>query len=262
VLFVGAFLVLLPVFWMVSSSLKYQSEIFVTPPQWFPNPVRWGNYREALTILPFGTYFLNTMKIEVGVIIGALISDTLPAYSFARLRWPGRDMVFYVLLSVLMLPSFVTLVPLFVMWSKLGLVNTFWPLVLPAWFGNPFYIFLVRQFMLTLPIELEDAARIDGAGFLHTFVSIILPQLKPVLAVLVISAFMNVWNDFIHPLIYLSNPKNYTIALGLSAFLDAYSSRWDLLMAASTVTVLPIVIVFLFFQRYFIEGVTLTGIKG
>jgi multiple sugar transport system permease protein len=161
-----------------------------------------------------------------------------------------------------MLPSFVTMVPLFIVWSKLGLVNTFWPLILPAWFGNPFYIFLMRQFMMSLPIELEDAAVIDGAGHLRTFWSIILPQVKPALAVIVISAFMNVWNDFIYPLIYLSKPGNYTVALGLSGFLDAYSSRWDLLMAASCATILPVVIVFFLFQRQFVEGVTLTGIKG
>jgi multiple sugar transport system permease protein len=261
-LIVGAGLMLVPFFWMLSSSLKDQTEIFQFPPQWIPDPPLWSNYVDALTTLPFQIYFLNTLKIEIGVITGIVISSALPAYSFARLRWPGRDLVFYTLLGVLMLPSFVLLVPTFILWSQLNGVNTFWPLILPAWFGNAFFIFLLRQFFLTIPMELEDAAVIDGAGFLLCFAQIILPLAKPALAVVVIFTFMGVWNDFLGPLIYLNNPDFFTIALGLATFLGSYNSRWDLLMSASTATILPMILVFFFFQRFFIEGVALTGLKG
>lgn len=262
VLIAGSVLMLVPFFWMLSSSLKYNTDVFVFPPIWIPNPPHWENYAGSMTIMPFGTYFLNTFKIEVAVIVGSVISNSLPAYSFARLRWPGRDLIFYTLLTVMMLPGFVTLVPTFILWARLEGVNTFWPLILPAWFGNAFFIFLLRQFFLTIPLELEDSALIDGAGFFRSFYSIILPLVKPALAVVVIFTFMGVWNDFLGPLIYLNNPDNFTVALGLAGFLSSYASRWDLLMAASTVTIVPMVLVFFFFQRYFIEGVTLTGLKG
>ena len=161
-----------------------------------------------------------------------------------------------------MLPYFVTIVPTFILWSKLGAVNTYWPLVVPAWFGNPFFIFLLRQFYLTLPFDLEDAALIDGANHVTIFTKIILPQAKPAVAVVAIFAFMGVWNDFLAPLIYLNDPRKWTVALGLAQFIGIYSQRWDLLMAASTVLILPMIAVFVFFQRYFVEGITLTGMKA
>jgi multiple sugar transport system permease protein len=258
----GSFLMLVPFFWMLSSSLKPMNAIFLFPPRWLPNPPQWSNYSQAMTVLPFYRYFINTFRIEVGVIAGWTITSALPAYSFARLRWPGRDIVFYLLLGVLMLPGFVVLVPTFILWSHLHGVNSYWPLILPTWFGNPFFIFLLRQFFLTIPLELEDAALIDGAGFLRIFWEIIVPLVKPALAVVVIFSFMHVWNEFLTPLIYLNSPEKFTIALGLASFISSYGSRWDLLMAASTVTVLPMVLVFFLFQRAFVEGIALTGIKG
>lgn len=253
---------LLPVYWMVTSSLKDNAHIFDSPPQWLPSPATWDNYPASLTYLPFGSFLLNTMLIEIFVIGGTLVSCSMAAYSFARLRWPGRDVVFVVLLSVLMLPTFATLVPSFIGWYHLHAVDTFIPLIVPAFFGNSFFIFLLRQFFRGIPRELEDAARIDGAGFMRSFAAIILPLSKPALMVVGIFTFMGVWNDFLGPLIYLNNQDHYTIALGLQLFLSSYQNRWDLLMAASTATIIPMVVVFLLFQRFFIEGITMTGMKG
>jgi len=261
-LVVGAAFMLMPLYWMALSSLKDNIHVFDYPPQWLPTPAVWRNYPDALTALPFATFFLNTMIIETLTIVGTLLSSAMAAYSFARVRWPFRDVVFVILLSVLMLPTFATLVPSFIFWQHLHGPDTFAPLVVPSWFGNVFFIFLLRQFFRGIPRELEDAARIDGGGMVRTFATIILPLSKPALAVVTIFTFTYVWNDFLGPLIYLNSQSNYTLALGLQLFLSNDNNRWDLLMAASTSMVLPMVIVFLIFQRYFIEGITLTGLKG
>jgi len=262
VLAAGSISMLLPLYWMITSSLRDNAHVFDSPPQLIPHPVNWGNYPAALTYLPFGTFFINTMVIEVFVIIGTLLSCSMAAYSFARLRWPGRDIMFIVLLSVLMLPTFTTLVPSFILWYHLHAVDTFLPLIVPAFFGNSFFIFLLRQFFRAIPRELEDAARIDGAGIVRIFATIILPLSKPALAVVTIFTFIGVWDDYLGPLIYLNSQNNFTLALGLQLFVTEFNSRWDLLMAASVVLVLPMILAFLLFQRYFIEGVTLTGLKG
>ncbi len=261
-LLAGAVVMLLPLYWMVLSSLKNNQHIFDFPPQLFPANPQWGNYPTAMTTAPFATFFKNTMTIEVFVIAGTLLSCSMAAYSFARLRWPGRDIVFVVLLSVLMLPSTATLVPSFILWRHLHAIDTFLPLIVPAFFGNSFFIFLLRQFFRGIPRELEDAARIDGAGIVRTFATIILPLAKPALAVVTIFTFISVWDDYFGPLIYLNSQSNYTLTLGLQFFVTQYGSRWDLLMAASTVLMLPLVAAFLLFQRYFVEGFTLTGMKG
>ena len=262
ILLVGAATMLMPLYWMVISSLKVNQHVFDLPPQLLPVNPQWGNYPEALTTLPFGTFLTNTLIIEVFVILGTLVSCSMAAYSFARLRWRGRDAVFVVLLAILMLPSFTTLVPQFIMWYHVHAVDTFAPLIVPAFFGNSFYIFLLRQFFRGIPRELEDAARVDGAGMLRIFAQIILPLSKPALAVVTIFTFIGVWDDYLGPLIYLNSENHYTLALGLQEFLTQYGARWDLLMAASTVVILPMIVTFLLFQRYFIEGITLTGIKG
>lgn len=262
ILIVGSAFMLMPLYWMVLSSFKDNIHVFDYPPQWLPSPVMWSNYPDALTSLPFGTYLQNTMIIEVLTIVGTLLSSSMAAYSFARVRWPGRDIVFVILLSVLMLPYFATLVPSFIFWQRLHGSDTFAPLIVPSWFGNVFFIFLLRQFFRGIPRELEDAARIDGAGMLRTFATIILPLSKPALAVVTIFTFMYVWNDFLGPLIYLNSQSNFTLALGLQLFQSNDNNRWDLMMAASTTVVLPMVLIFLIFQRYFIEGITLTGLKG
>ena len=262
VLIAGAITMLTPLYWMIISSLKTPQSVFDLPPELFPRTAQWGNYPEALTTVPFLTFFKNTMTIEVFAIVGTVLSCSMGAYSFARLRWPGRDVVFVILLSVLMLPSFTTLIPNFILWQHLGAIDTLIPLIVPAFFGNSFYIFLLRQFFRGIPRELEDAARVDGAGIVRTFATIILPLSKPALAVVTIFTFIGVWDDYLGPLIYLNSESNYTLTLGLQFFLNQYGSRWDLLMAASTVVSIPMILAFLLLQRYFIEGVTLTGLKG
>ena len=257
-----ALLFLLPLFWMVSSSLKPDYQVLEFPPRWLPNPIRWANYPEALTYVPFGRYTLNTLLISGLTIVGHLLSCTLVAYAFARLRAPGKNILFLVMLATMMLPYPVTMIPIYLGFNALGWVNTFLPLIVPAFFGSPFYIFLLRQFFLTLPAELEDAARVDGASTLQIIWHIILPISKPALATVAIFTFQASWNDFLAPLIYLHDQTKYTVSLGLSFFRSSYDVRWGYLMAASLVTMLPVILVFFLAQRYFIEGITLTGMKG
>ena len=247
---------------MVSSSLKSNYQIFEVPPRWIPNPPRWQNYVEALTVLPFGRYVFNTTVITGLTITGHLLSCTLIAYAFARLRAPGRDTLFVVMLATMMLPYPVTMVPLYMLFNRLGWINTFLPLVVPAFLGAPFYIFLMRQFFLTIPQDFEDAARIDGANTLQILWLVMVPLAKPALATVAIFTFTAAWNDFLAPLIYLQKPELYTVTLGLQFFRSTYTTNWAYLMAASLVTTLPVIAVFFVAQRYFIEGITLTGIKG
>jgi multiple sugar transport system permease protein len=257
-----AILFLLPLFWMISSSLKPNYQVLEFPPRWLPNPIRWSNYPEALTYVPFGRYALNTLLISVLTIIGHVLSCTLVAYAFARLQAPGKGFLFLVLLATMMLPYPVTMIPIYVGFKTLGWVNSFLPLIVPAFFGSPFYIFLLRQFFLTLPPELEDAARVDGAHTLQILWHVILPISKPAIATVSIFTFQASWNDFLPPLIYLHDQSKYTISLGLSFFRSSYDIRWSYLMAASLVTMLPVILVFFLAQRAFIEGITLTGMKG
>jgi ABC-type glycerol-3-phosphate transport system permease component len=259
---VGAVAFLLPLFWMVSSSLKPDYQVLEVPPRWIPDPVRWANYLEALTYVPFGRYALNTLSIAVLVIIGNVLSCTIVAYGFARLRAPGKEALFIVLLATMMLPYPVTMIPIYIGFNALGWINTILPLVVPAFFGNPFYIFLLRQFFMTIPRDLEEASKIDGANTLQILWHVLLPLLRPALATVAIFSFQAAWTDFLPPLIYLHDQSKYTVSLGLSFFRSSYDIRWSLLMAASFVTMLPMVLVFFAAQKTFIEGITLTGIKG
>lgn len=253
-----------PFFWMVTSALKPEYQIFVWPPQWIPDPILWSNFAKVFTNprLPFDLFFRNTMIIEVAVLTGRLLSCTLVAYGFARLRAPGKNLLFAILLSTLMLPGVVTLIPRFILFNEIGWVNTFLPLTVPAWFGEPYAIFLMRQFFLTIPPELEESARIDGASTFQVIRYIIVPLSLPALTVIAILTFKDTWNDFFNPLIYLGDAKKYTLAVGLGFFHGQLDVKMNLLMAASVVLLLPILILFFFAQRAFIEGVTLTGLKG
>ncbi len=263
VLIIGAAAMLVPFVWLVRSALMTDSQIFVSPPEWIPNPFAWSNFAEALTAQPFLRYFLNTMIIEVFVVIGTVLTCSVAAFSFARLRWRGRNVVFGLLLTGVMLPYAVTLIPTFVMWGSLGMLDTFAPLIVPSWFGGGiFNIFLMRQFFLTIPFELDEAAYIDGASPWRVFWTIIMPNSKPVIVVVVIFTFIGVWNDFLGPLLYLSDESSFTLALGLATFQSTYTAQWGYLMAASLVVILPIIVLFFVLQRYFVEGVTLTGVKG
>jgi multiple sugar transport system permease protein len=257
-----AVLFLVPFLWMISSSLKPNYQIFEVPPRWIPDPPRWENYVEALTTLPFNTYILNTAIISSLTIVGHLLSCTIIAYAFARLRAPGRDFLFVVVLATMMLPYPVTMVPLYVLFKQLGWINTFLPLVAPAFLGSAFYIFLLRQFFLTIPADFEDAARIDGANTLQILWMVILPLALPALATVAIFTFQSSWNDFLAPLIYLQKPELYTVTLGLQFFRSTYTTNWAYLMAATLVTSLPMILIFFVAQRYFVEGITLSGVKG
>jgi len=261
ILMLAAGLFLLPLCWMVSSSLKPEYQMFASPPVWWPSPPRWANYTEALTQLPFGQYAVNTSIIALASIVGNLLSCTLVAYGFARFRARGRNAWFIILLATLMLPYPVTMVPLFIIFAQIGWVNTFWPLVVPTFFGNAFYIFLLRQFFLQIPQELDDAARLDGANTLQIFSQIALPLSKPALATVAIFAFQASWNDFLAPLIFLQDQSKYTLMLGLSFYRGSLQINWAYLLSTSLVIVLPIVLLYFVAQRMFTEGISLSGLK-
>jgi len=260
---IASFVFFVPFFWLVRSSLMDHGQLFRFPVQIFPNPIVWQNYPEALRAQPFVLFFRNTIFLVLMNILGLVITASMAGYAFSRLVWRGKKIVFYCLLSTMMIPGFTTLIPTFLIWGNLGFHNTYIPLILPAWLGGgAFSIFLSRQFFMTIPRDLDEAALIDGASYWKIFWVILMPLLKPVIAVLAIFTFMGTWNDLIGPLIYLRDRNLFTLSLALASFRGPWLSRWDLLMAASTIVTLPMVVVFFFFQRYFIEGVTLTGIKG
>jgi multiple sugar transport system permease protein len=261
-LIIGSLAFAVPFLWMVSTSLKLDRQIFRTPPIWIPNPIVWENYERAVTEFPFSLYLRNTVFITGLAMAGNLISATLVAYSFAALRWPGRQACFIVLLSTMMLPSQVTMIPTFILFQKIHWVNTFLPLVVPAWFGPPFYIFLLRQFFLTIPRELADAATVDGANELIILGRIVVPLSGPALATVAIFSFVSHWNSFLGPLIYLNKRSNFTLSLGLMTFRSQYTTDFSALMAASALVLLPILVLFFVAQKYFVQGIVLTGIKA
>jgi multiple sugar transport system permease protein len=247
---------------MVVTSLKAESQVFTEDVQWIPQPVVWGNYRSALESFPFLQYLGNTLLVCAGVTLGTVFSATLPAYGFSRIRWKGRDALFFVLLMTIMVPGQVTMLPVFLIFRWLGWTGTFLPLIVPAFLGSAFSIFLLRQFFLTIPQELSDAARIDGCSELGILTRVIVPLSRPAIATVALFAFTYAWMDFINPLIYLHDERQYTLALGLQSFLGRHQSEWTLLMATATVMTLPLLILFFLAQRTFIRGITLTGIKG
>lgn len=258
-----AFVFLLPTLWMVSTSLKEAGQIFEYPPRLIPETLRWQNYPEAIQKFPFWLYLRNTVIVTLLATFGTTLSSSLVAFGFARRRFPEREILFGVLLSTMMLPAVVTLIPTFVLFTKLGWVNTFLPLTVPAFFGGgAFNIFLLRQFYLTLPYDYDEAAYIDGASSLRVWWEILLPFSKAPLAVITVFAILAHWNDFMGPLIYMNQADMRTLALGLQFFRDQYVTQWHYLMAASTLTVLPVLALFFAAQRYFIEGILLTGLSG
>lgn len=269
--FAIALIWMIPFFWMLRSALMDMIQIFKYPLVVFPSPVRWENFGNALTSLPFFDYIRNSFTIVIACVAGIVISCSLSAYGFSRIHWKGRDVVFYILMTSIMLPYFATLIPNFIMWSKLGLTNTYVPLILPSWFGvgtasvfggGMFNIFLLRQFFRTLPQELDEAAFVDGAGHITIFLRIIVPLSKPSIICVGLFTFLNTWNDLINPLIYLSKESKYTIQLGLRTFIGMYNAQWHYLMAAAVFAIVPVLILFLFGQRYFVEGIATVGLKG
>jgi multiple sugar transport system permease protein len=265
---------LAPTLWMVSSSLKVRTEVFAHPIVWIPAVPQWRNYADAMAMLPFGRFAINTFVICALTVTGTVISSSMVAYAFARLRWPGRDLMFSLLMGTMMLPEIITLIPMFIEfrtlgWTKPGnvlgiLPLNFLPLTVPFWLAlAPLYVFLMRQFFKGIPIELEEAALVDGASRFRILFSIILPLSKPVIATVGVFSFLQSYNDFLQPLIYLNSRDNWTLALGLRALNDVQQTgQWELLFAASTVVLIPILLVFVFAQRYFVQGIATTGFGG
>ncbi|MEP7189402.1 MAG: carbohydrate ABC transporter permease, partial [Roseiflexaceae bacterium] len=248
-----------PFLWLLSTSLKPPAQLFKLPLEWIPRPFMWSNYARATSFIPFFLYLKNTLYITLFNVLATLISCSLAAYGFARIRWPGRDFLFVVLVATLMIPFPVTLIPQFLIFRDLGWIGTPNPLTWPALTGNAFFIFLLRQFYLTIPQELSAAAKIDGASELQIYWQIILPLARPALAAVALFTFMNNWNDFLGPLIYLNDKSQYTLAIGLYGFLSRVKTEWGPLMAAAAIMIAPIVALFFLTQRTFIQGITLTG---
>ena len=262
-LIAGGVVILAPFIWMLSTAVKVPGTEFIYPPQLFTRPLRWNNFSDGWTALPFTRWFFNTSVITLLSVAGAVISSSLVAYGFARLEFPGRTILFVILLSTMMLPFHVRLIPMFITFRYLGWIDTYLPLVVPFYFGGvPFFIFLVRQFFLTIPLEMEDAAAIDGAGVFTSFLMIILPLSRPVLGVVGVFAFIRVWNDFLEPLIYIHSMEKMTLSLGLRFFQAQDFTDWTRLMAVSIIVLVPSVALFFVAQKYYIHGVVTTGIKG
>jgi multiple sugar transport system permease protein len=253
-----------PMYWMLVTALKSDRELANFPPTLWPHEIVWQNFDQATRTFPFLSYLENTIFYAALTVLGSVLSNFVIAYGFSRIKWTGRDLLFYpVIASIFIFIQFpvnpITMVPMFSFFARLGLVNSFLPLILPTFFGNPFFIFLLRQFMLQIPADLSEAARIDGANEFQIMYRIILPLARPALVVVGLLAGVNAWNDFLGPLIYLQNDKLYTLSLGLTFFKTMHGIQFNLLMAASCLVVLPVIVVFLFFQRFFIEGISLGG---
>ncbi len=261
VMSLGAVIALLPFLWMVSTSLKDVQDVVTLPPQWIPNPPVTHTYPDVWNELPFVNFFINSTYITLSSVVGQLLVCSLSAYAFARLEFRGRDKLFYLYLATMMIPGQVTLIPAFILMGWLHWIDTAWALIVPG-LGSAFGIFLLRQFFLTIPRELEDAAKIDGYGLFGIYWRIILPLSKPALATLAVFTFLGSWNDFLWPFVVINTPENMTLPVGLSFLQQNYTTQWPQLMAGSTMSLIPVVIVFLLAQRYFVEGITMTGLKG
>lgn len=261
-LIVLAVLFILPIFYLFMGSFKAESELFRQPFKWLPDKFQFGNYVNMFSSIPFFKYLRNTMIIVICNIAGSLISCSLVAYGFSRLRWPGRDKVFILVLVTMILPYQVTLVPLFLMFTKMKWIGTFLPLTVTCFFGNPFFIFLLRQFFTGIPQDISEAARIDGAGEFTIFSKLVLPMAKPALTTVAIFAFIRSWNDFLGPLVFLGKDELYTLSLAASMLKSNLDPNWSLLLALGAVMVLPVLILFFIMQKYFIQGIAMSGIKG
>jgi multiple sugar transport system permease protein len=262
---VGAIVAMVPMLWTLSSSLKDSAHIFTVRVQWIPNPVLWRNYVDLFARLPFQRFIGNTLIIVVSNVVSAVLMGSLAGYAFARLEAPGKNLAFMLVISTMLLPSQVTLIPRYIIFKALKMIDTYGPLILPGWLGGgAFEIFLFRQFFMTLPLELDDAARIDGCGTARIYWSVVMPLSKPVIATIGIFNFVWAWSDFFGPLIYLNSMEKFTLALGLATLQRSaeMSTRWELVMAGSILSILPMLVIFFLGQKYFVQGITLTGVKG
>lgn len=252
---------IMPLIWMIGTSLKLNIEVFSHESGLFPKDPQWSNYVKVFNRMKFGIYLRNTLITSILPVIGQLFAAPMVAYSISRVPWKGGKYIFPLILFTMMVPGQVTQIPLFSTWSRLGLTNTFWPLILPSFFGSAYYVFLLRQFMLTIPASLLEAARIDGAREVRVLYQIFIPLCKPVLITVALMTFMGHWNDLMTPLIYLYDGSKYTLAIALQRFLSEAKQEWELLMAAATIFTTPIIVIFFIGQKYFIEGIATTGLK-
>jgi multiple sugar transport system permease protein len=262
ILILMAFFYIMPYYWMIVTSLKSTVELRAAPPTIFPHEIHFEHYLEAVQFIPFFRYMTNSLTIVVFSVIGAVISNSLVGYGFSRINWPGREKVFLIVIATMFIPFPVVLVALFDIFAKFHLVNTFLPLIIPAYTGQALYIFMMRQYLLTIPKEISDAGFIDGANEFEIFYRLVVPLMKPVIAVVAIFTALGSWNDFLGPLIYLTQQEMYTLSIGLQFFRSQHEVEYSLLMAASTLVALPVVVIFLCFQRFFVEGITMGAIKG
>lgn len=253
----GSLMILSPLWWMFSTSLKTMAEVMSFPPTFFPESWNWSNYIRTWEAAPFTQYTINTLVITTLVVIGNVLSNSFIAYGFAKIPFRGRNVLFAIVLATMMIPGFVTLIPQYVLFAKLGWVNTYYPLIVPAFFGSAFNIFLLRQFYMTIPNELIEAAKMEGASHFYIWRKIGLPLTKPAIATVAIFSFNGAWNDFLGPLLYLNDENLYTLQIGLQVFKGQLNTQWNYLMAGSLLVLLPVIIIFFFFQKYFIQGINL-----
>lgn len=261
-LLVGAAVIFVPFWWAVSTAFKLPQNIFLDPPQWIPDPWTLQNFRDALNAAPFWTFAKNTMIICGWSVLGEVLSCSMAAYAFSRLRFPGRDFLFIVLLSTMMLPSIVKLIPTFYIFFKLGWTDSFKPMIVPHFLATPIYVFLLRQFFSSIPLQMDEAARVDGASFYRIYWDIVLPLSRPALAVVAIFTFLGEYENFFGPLIYINSTDKFTLALGLNLFKGMFTTDFGPLMAVSLLMLLPPIILFALAQRYFIQGIVISGVKG
>lgn len=262
ILAILALVFIVPFVWMTLSSLKVPAELFIVPMQWLPKKAQWHNYIRIFNEFPFLQDFRNTMTLVVVNIIGAVLSNTLIAYGFAKIEWKGREALFYVVLATLILPFQVVMIPLFILFHKLHWIGTLLPLMVPGFFGNAFFIFLLRQFYMSIPNELSYAAKMDGASDFMIYRRVILPLSTPAIATVIIFSFLKTWNDFIGPLIFLSDNKLYTLSLGAQQIMHNLDPKWDMLLTLGVMMTFPVLVIFFLLQKYFIQGIAMTGIKG
>lgn len=259
---IGAIAMIFPFIWTILSSLKDMSQIFVIPPQWIPDPAVWSNFPASLQAMPFGMAYFNSFYITMIIVAATLFTASMAAYAFAKIRFKGANILFILFLATMMIPKQVTMIPLYVVMDTLGWIDTHLTLIVPGALFNAFAVFLLRQFVMGVPRELEEAAIMDGAGYIRIYWNVILPLIRPALAAIGIFTFMAAWNNFIDPLIYLSTPENFTVPLLLNSFKGLYTANWPLMMAGTVISIIPVLIVYVIAQRQIIEGIAITGMKG
>lgn len=252
---------LAPFVWLVLTSIKTEQEISAVPTVWWPDEVQWTNYVQAVQTIPFLRYTFNTLFVCILSVVGQLLASPLVAYGFSRIVFRGRDFLFFVMMGTMILPFQVTMVPVYVLFNQMGMLDSYWPLILPNFFGAAFYIFLLRQFFMNIPYELTESSKIDGASEFRIYWQIILPLSRPALFTVALFTFLHAWGDFLGPLIYLNDPEKWTLSIGLRSFIGEYKVSWGLLMAAATLFTVPIIALYFFVQKQFIQGITLTGFK-